>query len=473
MLGLLPETENVPRSRRRSPSRWSPAGRPAPSRAAAPPPPRRLAAGGRPAAPLHPDGRAARRPGGHRAARHAARGDAIPAARGEVTTVAARREPHASRSRHCGALTLMRPSPAWRPPVRPRVGMPPRRWISPASPPTAGACARISVRRAARHARRRAGVHRRCGGARRRRGAGPQGTAWPAGVPPRPLILPTPSRAARWRRSPPRWPGAQPDTVVAVTGTNGKTSTVEFLRQLWTLAGHKAASLGTLGLHRARFRRRTRPDHARSGGAGRRRWRALARAGVQHAAMEASSHGLDQFRLDGVRLAAGGVHQPDPRPSGLPRHHGGLPRGQAAAVRRRCCRQGAPAVASADAGRRHAGALRDIAARRRLDLRTVGEGGSRDPAAAARRRCRTGRCWTSRPAAAPRGVLPLPGRFQADNALLAAALAEATGRDRRAASTCAAAGRRARADGTRRHGCRTAPRPMSITPTRRMRWSGC
>ena len=75
----------------------------------------------------------------------------------------------------------------------------------------------------------------------------PAGTTWPAGVPPRPLLAePDPRRdagpAGRGAR------GRQPATVVAVTGTNGKTSTVDFLRQLWALDGARAASLGTLGL---------------------------------------------------------------------------------------------------------------------------------------------------------------------------------------------------------------------------------
>ena len=95
-----------------------------------------------------------------------------------------------------------------------------------------------------------------------------------------------------------------PETIVAVTGTNGKTSTVEMTRQLWRMAGERAASIGTLGV--------TTPDESVSTGlttpdivtflanmAG------LAREGVSHVAYEASSHGLSQFRNDGVRLAAG------------------------------------------------------------------------------------------------------------------------------------------------------------------------
>ena len=96
----------------------------------------------------------------------------------------------------------------------------------------------------------------------------------------------------------------QPATIAAVTGTNGKSSTVDFLRQIWSHMGRKAASMGTLGAigpsgvvdlgH-------TTPDpvaiHATLD--------KLAREGVEHVAMEASSHGLSQYRLHGVKLAAG------------------------------------------------------------------------------------------------------------------------------------------------------------------------
>ena len=160
----------------------------------------------------------------------------------------------------------------------------------------------------------------------------PEGTAWPPGVPPRPL-LEDPEPRRRLAQLAAGWPGGQPRVVVAVTGTNGKTSTVEFLRQIWARGGRPAASLGTLGLIAPGFDPGpglTTPDPVSLAETLAR----LARAGIQHAAMEASSHGLDQFRLDGVRLAAGGIHQPDARPSGLPRLAGRLPAGQAAAVRR-------------------------------------------------------------------------------------------------------------------------------------------
>lgn len=96
---------------------------------------------------------------------------------------------------------------------------------------------------------------------------------------------------------------AQPRTIAAVTGTNGKTSVVGFVRQMWTRLGRAAAGLGTLGLESPKFRidaSLTTPDAVVL-------HRALARLaddGVDHLAMEASSHGLDQHRIDGVRLSA-------------------------------------------------------------------------------------------------------------------------------------------------------------------------
>ena len=97
---------------------------------------------------------------------------------------------------------------------------------------------------------------------------------------------------------------AQPEHVVAITGTNGKSSTVEFLRQIWSAAGLDAACLGTLGVTRGDAREvtgYTTPDAV----ALHRALDALARDGVTHLAMEASSHGLKQHRMDGVRVAVG------------------------------------------------------------------------------------------------------------------------------------------------------------------------
>jgi UDP-N-acetylmuramoyl-L-alanyl-D-glutamate--2,6-diaminopimelate ligase len=100
-----------------------------------------------------------------------------------------------------------------------------------------------------------------------------------------------------------RFSPRQPGTLVAVTGTNGKTSVAHFAREIWAATGRKAASLGTLGLVCPEGRRPgalTTPDPV----ALHRDLAALAAAGVEHAAIEASSHGLAQFRLDGVRIAA-------------------------------------------------------------------------------------------------------------------------------------------------------------------------
>ena len=94
-----------------------------------------------------------------------------------------------------------------------------------------------------------------------------------------------------------------PETVVAVTGTNGKTSTVELTRQVWRMAGHRAASIGTLGV--------TTADESVSTGLTTpdivtflANMTGLAREGVTHVAYEASSHGLSQFRNEGLRVCA-------------------------------------------------------------------------------------------------------------------------------------------------------------------------
>ncbi|MBZ9908732.1 UDP-N-acetylmuramoyl-L-alanyl-D-glutamate--2,6-diaminopimelate ligase [Mesorhizobium sp. BR115XR7A] len=102
-----------------------------------------------------------------------------------------------------------------------------------------------------------------------------------------------------------RYFGKQPQTMVAVTGTSGKTSVAAFTRQIWEQAGYAAASIGTTGVvapGRNEYGSLTTPDPV----ALHRLLRELADAGVNHASMEASSHGLDQRRLDGVKLSAGG-----------------------------------------------------------------------------------------------------------------------------------------------------------------------
>ncbi|MCV6597741.1 MAG: UDP-N-acetylmuramoyl-L-alanyl-D-glutamate--2,6-diaminopimelate ligase [Mangrovicoccus sp.] len=100
------------------------------------------------------------------------------------------------------------------------------------------------------------------------------------------------------------WFGGQPETCVAVTGTNGKTSVATFARQIWSDLGYAAANLGTTGIEGAYAAPsgHTTPEPVTL----HRHLAAMAEAGVTRLAMEASSHGLDQRRLDGVRLAAAG-----------------------------------------------------------------------------------------------------------------------------------------------------------------------
>jgi UDP-N-acetylmuramoyl-L-alanyl-D-glutamate--2,6-diaminopimelate ligase len=97
----------------------------------------------------------------------------------------------------------------------------------------------------------------------------------------------------------------QPQTIAAVTGTSGKTSVAAFTRQIWQRLGHASASIGTIGLvspKRTVYGSLTTPDPI----ALHRQLDEIASEGVTHLAFEASSHGLDQYRLDGVRIVAGG-----------------------------------------------------------------------------------------------------------------------------------------------------------------------
>ena len=216
-----------------------------------------------------------------------------------------------------------------------------------------------------------------------------------------------------------------PAMLVAVTGTNGKTSTADFLRQLWSLAGHCAASLGTLGVVTDAGPAGpglTTPDPVvlsqTLGG--------LARDGIGRVALEASSHGLDQYRLDGLRIDAAAF-------TNLTRdhldYHGTMAAYRAAKLRlfQEVLSANAPVVACTTLDQDSLAGLRHIAARRRLDLRLVGEGG--DAIRLLRAIPRPDGQVLEMDAAGTRHevAIALPGRFQADNALVAAALAEATG----------------------------------------------
>jgi len=117
------------------------------------------------------------------------------------------------------------------------------------------------------------------------------------------VITPNPRRALALAAA--KFFSRQPQTIAAVTGTSGKTSVAAFTRQIWQRLGHASASIGTIGLvspKRTVYGSLTTPDPI----ALHRQLDEIASEGVTHLAFEASSHGLDQYRLDGVRIVAGG-----------------------------------------------------------------------------------------------------------------------------------------------------------------------
>ncbi|GAB0117305.1 UDP-N-acetylmuramoyl-L-alanyl-D-glutamate--2,6-diaminopimelate ligase [Acidisoma sp. 7E03] len=247
----------------------------------------------------------------------------------------------------------------------------------------------------------------------------PPDTDWPAGVPPRPLILDAQPRR-RLAQMAASFAGRQPRRIAAVTGTNGKTSTADFLRQLWSFADHPAASLGTLGLVAPGFPQGaglTTPDPVTLAETMAR----LAAAGIEHVAIEASSHGLDQFRLDGLQLAAGAF-------TNLTRdhldYHGSMEAYRAAKLRlfAELLPRGAPAVAASALDEETREAMARVAQRRGLNFGTVGEGGSLVALHAVTPRPDGQILSLSVAGRRFEVMLPLPGRFQADNALVAAAL---------------------------------------------------
>jgi len=221
------------------------------------------------------------------------------------------------------------------------------------------------------------------------------------------------------------WFGAQPDTMVAVTGTNGKTSVATFTRQIWMALGHAAINIGTTGVEGAWAApsSHTTPDamtlHAMLAQA--------ARAGVSHAAMEASSHGLDQRRMDGVRLAAAGFTN---FTQDHLDYHGTMEAYfQAKALLfSRLLPEGATAVINLDDP--HAPRLVDIARARGQRLLTVGEAAGADLRLLSRRFDATGQevriGWQGQ---AVQVRLDLIGGFQAANVAVAAGLAIASGDD--------------------------------------------
>jgi UDP-N-acetylmuramyl-tripeptide synthetase/UDP-N-acetylmuramoyl-tripeptide--D-alanyl-D-alanine ligase len=236
-------------------------------------------------------------------------------------------------------------------------------------------------------------------------------------------VLRDPDPARRFARMLARFYAPQPKTVVAVTGTNGKTSVAAFVRQIWLAAGHEAASIGTVGVTTRAgnaYGNMTTPDAATL----HRTLHELAADGIDHVAMEASSHGLIQRRLDGVEVAAGAF-------TNLSRdhldYHGTMEAYMAAKMRLfdTILAPGAGAVVNLDDpyGEAFASAARISG----LDLMTVGAAGTfvrildvaRDGWA---------QIATVDIGGGPRPVrIPLVGAFQVSNALVAATLAAATG----------------------------------------------
>jgi len=218
----------------------------------------------------------------------------------------------------------------------------------------------------------------------------------------------------------------QPATIAAVTGTSGKTSVAAFTRQIWQQLGHPSASIGTIGLvspRRTIYGSLTTPDPI----ALHRQLDEIAADGVTHLAFEASSHGLDQYRLDGVRIAAGGF-------TNLTRdhmdYHPDVAHYLNAKLRlfRDLVAAGGAAVVSAD----HACSQEVIDAARARKLRIIAVGRKADGGDGIRLVGADIEGFAQKLTLEHRGrrhliKLPLVGEFQIENALVASGLAIGTG----------------------------------------------
>ncbi|MCE1236813.1 MAG: UDP-N-acetylmuramoyl-L-alanyl-D-glutamate--2,6-diaminopimelate ligase [Hyphomicrobiales bacterium] len=220
-----------------------------------------------------------------------------------------------------------------------------------------------------------------------------------------------------------RFFGAQPATIVAVTGTSGKTSVAAFTRQIWARLGHAAASIGTIGIVEpkgATYGSLTTPDPVDLA----RDLARLAADGVTHVALEASSHGLDQHRLDGVRVAAGAF-------TNLSRDHLDYHPSVAAYFDAkmhlfdRLLPKGAPAVIDVDTldGERAAARAAEVGAA----VFTVGRKGTVLRLVSVEAEAGLQHLTIEAAGATHRVALPLVGTFQVSNALVAAGLAIVTG----------------------------------------------
>ncbi len=217
--------------------------------------------------------------------------------------------------------------------------------------------------------------------------------------------------------------GRQPETMIAVTGTAGKTSVAGFTRQIWAHGGYAAASIGTTGIvapGRNEYGTLTTPDPVEL----HRLLKELADEGVTHAAMEASSHGLDQCRLDGVKLSAGAF-------TNLGRdhldYHPTIEEYLKAKLRLfdTLLERGTPAVIFADDP--FTAPVIDAAKKAGLQALTVGRKGDFISVKRVEHERRRQRVEVSHGGRIYEIDLPLAGEFQVSNALVSAGLAIATG----------------------------------------------
>lgn len=219
------------------------------------------------------------------------------------------------------------------------------------------------------------------------------------------------------------WFGVQPDKVVAVTGTNGKTSVATFTRQIWMALGYAAVNLGTTGVEGAYEAplNHTTPEPITL----HRTLADIAGAGVTHVAMEASSHGLEQRRLDGVRLTAAAFTNFSQ--DHLDYHETFEDYFDAkAGLFDRVLSEDGVAVVNIDDPKGID--IADIAMSRSQDLITVGRNDVADLRIVAQRYDATGQMlrfsWSGEPHQVRLGLI---GGFQAENVLAAAGLAIGTG----------------------------------------------
>jgi UDP-N-acetylmuramoyl-L-alanyl-D-glutamate--2,6-diaminopimelate ligase len=217
----------------------------------------------------------------------------------------------------------------------------------------------------------------------------------------------------------------QPQTIAAITGTSGKTSVAAFTRQIWGMLGHPAASIGTVGVVSPKgevYGSLTTPDPV----ALHLTLDRLAGEGVTHLALEASSHGLDQFRLDGVRVRAGAF-------TNLSRdhldYHPDLDSYLAAKLRlfSELLQPGGKAVIVT--GHDGSDAVIAAARARKLDVFTVGMGGEGIRLTDVMIAGYAQRLTLEHAGRQYNVELPLVGAFQVENALVAAGLAITTGSD--------------------------------------------